>query len=1058
MSTRAPTAILPRDLQTVPPPVALIGRKAHALAQLLALKARVPRFGILTVDAFEAHTGEPELRRVIDEAYARGLPDEAARSSTGEALSRRVQQAPLPVAIRIALAELVASFADDDILVARASVVGEPLEAACLAGALDAVLGIRGKEQLEDAVKRLYAMAFHARTLSLRHDAGLAPLGCRIAVVVQRMVPSETSGVCVSLETALHDTAERSPRALIRATWGLAGGIGGKQGDPRIPVDVFRVERPAIAADGVEDGARVAPELEKKTDALRFDEVAGHGARMVPVADPHKREPSLSVVQARMVAREALRVEAAFGKPQVMSFAFAGRLLHVLDTEPLLVPVARIESARVRTWDERLLPAGLPEKVAPMTFSLWQRVGARGVERAGRILGVKGVLLEEVRPQMPRLIGLVSGRVYGNLEVLTALVDLLPFADKARAALAEATGQADLIPRRTPPPGFWQRQRQKLDEGRWGGQLESLAETTSEASGQLVREARATLDKAHELSLPTLDPDSLLDVFDELEDALSKVVAALVMSGLTAMLHRTELEAALAETDLKRVPGLLNDLLGGDVPPELVAGARRVAALVSEARRRPLLFALMREHAGKEEVLAQKLGLVDGHAGIDDDAVRWLSAEVEELARARHAACLSEIALERPRLHERPEVLLAQLCRLVDTDLSGDTLDELERGAVGRRKKAEYILEQTFASIGGLKASNTKKRVEKLLAEVRKHGAEEAVQWIWFEELIAALRASALGLGERLFEHSLLDQPRDVFSLEVPELAGLVRGTGVDADVRPLVAARKRAAVAEPVGLPRRVETRGLVATSLLSGEGEEIEAANVTDPGLSRDLQGRGASSGDVRDRVTHIDPPVHGVPHGTESFGTARGVVVTRTPLLRDIPVMIAARGVVAERGTLYGPAVHLLRALGVPVIVDIAHATSVLHEGSSVRLDAGRGVARRVGPSDENAVKDHVDAAMFAREAVVSDPRARVRPPRPAATFDDMPAPPLVRPASTMDSFVMPPDVGGAREADTPGNESPIVSSDIIVAADNPVHEETDVNEHDIVVVSTDEERDG
>jgi phosphohistidine swiveling domain-containing protein len=363
---------------------------------------------------------------------------------------------------------------------------------------------------------------------------------------------------------------------------------------------------------------------------------------------------------------------------------------------------------------------------------------------------------------------------------------------------------------------------------------------------------------------------------------------------------------------------------------------------------------------------------------------------------------VSDFALETPRLHERPEHVLFALTRIVDTDVSPELLELRMREADGKRKKAEYAAEAAFTALGGLRVASVKKRTLLALEAVRFHGREAALGWLLAEQIIASLRVCTLAVGERLFEHGLVDQPRDVLQLEVSELAGIVRGTGVDSDVKPLVAARKRAAVARPAGLPRRVETRGVVATSLLSGEDED-EAQITTPPTEEHEIQGRGASSGDVHDTAVLLDPSLL----GAERPSQARGVVVVRSPTLRDLPLLAAARAVVAERGTVYGPAAFALRALGVPLVVDAAHATSTLADGVHLHVDANIGVVRRAGVEHvDGPASAVVDPHVFAREAVVSDPRMRVRPSRPAQAFDEIPPPPLVRPATTMDEFVSPP----------------------------------------------------
>jgi phosphoenolpyruvate synthase/pyruvate phosphate dikinase len=96
VSGRAPLVILPRELGAVPPAPELVGVKARGMAQLLALKARVPRFGILTAEAFDAHMAQAEIAEVIAAATRSGLPDEAARLGHGDAIVRAVMRQPRP--------------------------------------------------------------------------------------------------------------------------------------------------------------------------------------------------------------------------------------------------------------------------------------------------------------------------------------------------------------------------------------------------------------------------------------------------------------------------------------------------------------------------------------------------------------------------------------------------------------------------------------------------------------------------------------------------------------------------------------------------------------------------------------------------------------------------------------------------------------------------------------------------------------------------------------------------------------------------------------------------
>jgi rifampicin phosphotransferase len=996
-----PFVILPRELGQVPPPPGLVGQKARALSQLLTLKARVPRFGVVTAAAFDEFLQLPELRPAFLEAKA-GLrvDDEASLIAIGERLVREAMATPLPDGVLDGIAELKRAFADDDVFAIRASVVGEDLEVRALAGQLDAALGTR---DVEGCVQRLFALAHHPRTLRTRLAAGLEPLGTRLAIIVQRLVPAEQSGVCLSFDIDESDGVARQPRALVRACPGLAGGIGGRDGNERIARDEIVVLRPAVADDGLPDDARVHTTVVKKPDALRAGE-DGRGTRMVALPPEHVTTATLSPVQARLVVKEALRLEATLGRPQVVGFAFAGRLLHILDVEPLLVPRRRVESTRVRVWDERLVPAPLQQSTSTLSFSVWQRGVARGMERAGRVFGVRGVVLEELRPQFRRALGTVTGRLTGNVDVIGALIDLLPFAEKARVALARVTGQPELSARTDGAvfsaqhgrkgPSLWERARQKIDDSRWPGHVERYA-AVAEGEGQAFIDAVDTaLVEIARLDVDAADPDALMDAFDALEEHLGRAIAALALHGVVASLALVMLDEELAALDLQR---LRSDLLVVDEDPQkprddALSSVRRLHALVALIDRDPELASVCRD--GDIDDLAAALKEDPAFASLRQGLAAFIDAWPAEGA----------LLLEEQRLAERPHRLLQLLVRLWRSPRVD--LAARHRDAVGRRKKAEYTLEQAIAALPGLQSTSTRKRVAFAMQTARHHADRFARAWVPLERVIAGLRRVALGLGERLFEHGLLEQPRDVFFLQDAELAGVIRGSGPDVDVRPLVLARRRAAATRPPAMSRRTETRGVVATSLLDDDDVEV----VTSPGRSPTLEGVGVAAGEAGGAVCLADRVVD------DDQGCA-GVLVVGAGSLLELPLLAVAGAVVVERGAVLSPVSAALRQLAVPTVVQAPSATAAFSDGEHVTVNAITGVVARAdgsaaAPASSSTSSSASVAPMpvgaFLREAIATDPTGRPtrRATRPGGIGSELPAPPAAG------AFVVPsPSTGAA-----------------------------------------------
>ena len=140
-----------------------------------------------------------------------------------EAASNEIQQLILKPPIRSQLAdEIMASFAklDARFVAVRSSATAEDSLSAAWAGQLDSFLNTT-KDTIVDNVKKCWASLFTPRAISYRLEKGLANQKISVAVVVQKMVDSEMSGIAFSV----HPVTQDKNNMIIEAGFGLGEAI-----------------------------------------------------------------------------------------------------------------------------------------------------------------------------------------------------------------------------------------------------------------------------------------------------------------------------------------------------------------------------------------------------------------------------------------------------------------------------------------------------------------------------------------------------------------------------------------------------------------------------------------------------------------------------------------------------------------------------------------------------------------------------------------------------------------------------------------------------------------
>ncbi|MDE2490078.1 MAG: hypothetical protein KGM24_04475, partial [Elusimicrobia bacterium] len=320
MRERAP-AVLPLD-EVLDVDVPFVGGKAAKLGEIAEVVARaggeVPAGVALTVDAYRRFLRESGIAERLEAVAADPRLTPEGRSAKARALILGAPLTPDSGVGREIAAGLKSAGLGGAMLAVRSSAVDEDGAEAAFAGAGDTRLYVAPEEVLPD-VKEVWASLWNPRALQYRRAKGLSTTGLAQAVVVQKMVPSEVSGVAFTQDPVTGD----SSRLIVDAAFGLGEGVV----SGRVAPDQYVV--------GKTLGREVLPPMisDKKLAIVRAP--GGRGTVEHKMPPDWRRRRAMTPSKLEALNRAALALERHFGYPLDIEFGFVGNSLYILQARPV---------------------------------------------------------------------------------------------------------------------------------------------------------------------------------------------------------------------------------------------------------------------------------------------------------------------------------------------------------------------------------------------------------------------------------------------------------------------------------------------------------------------------------------------------------------------------------------------------------------------------------------------------------------------------------------------------------------------------------------------------
>ncbi len=295
--------------------VALAGGKGASLGEMNRAGLDVPPGFVLVAGGYERFIEETGLKQEINAQLAKiNKEDINSVDRAGNILRDAIDDTGMPEE----LAEEILSEFDDlcaEFVAVRSSATAEDSEIASWAGELDTFLNTT-KENLIENIKKCWASLFTSRAIFYRFEKELGDADVSVAVVIQKMIQSEVSGICFTV----HPVTEDTNQMIIEAGFGLGEAIVSGQITP----DSYIIDKTNMSISDINIGNQTKKLIksEKENQWIELDE-------------QESEKQKLSGKQIIELAEICKKIEDHYGFPCDIEWAYDGQEFYITQSRPI---------------------------------------------------------------------------------------------------------------------------------------------------------------------------------------------------------------------------------------------------------------------------------------------------------------------------------------------------------------------------------------------------------------------------------------------------------------------------------------------------------------------------------------------------------------------------------------------------------------------------------------------------------------------------------------------------------------------------------------------------
>lgn len=294
----------------------LAGGKGASLGEMTQAKIPVPPGFVVLSTAFERFLTKTGLHSEIDSALHSVKHEEMqALEKASETIQELILKGEMPKDIQT---EILSHFKklNAKFVAVRSSATAEDSASAAWAGQLESYLNTTQEKLLEN-VKRCWASLFTPRAIFYRFEKQLHKQKILVAVVVQKMVESEVSGISFSV----HPVTQDRNQLVIEAVFGLGEAIVSGSVTP----DNYVIEKNRLEI----------LDRHVRAHSLKLVKAKGGGSKWVKLSREKGRRQVLTEKEILDLTRLVIKIEKHYGFPVDVEWARENGKFYILQSRPI---------------------------------------------------------------------------------------------------------------------------------------------------------------------------------------------------------------------------------------------------------------------------------------------------------------------------------------------------------------------------------------------------------------------------------------------------------------------------------------------------------------------------------------------------------------------------------------------------------------------------------------------------------------------------------------------------------------------------------------------------